>query len=304
MAETRQTTRRRQLTELLDAQFLARLDALDILSRKILQSKMQGERRSKRRGQSVEFADHRPYVAGDDVRFIDWNIYGRLGQLFVKLFLEEQDLTVNILMDVSASASLGEPTKELFMKRLTAALGYVSLVNNNRVTISSFADGITGQLANMRGRNYLAAVAEFLLDAECEGASNFDRACRELAAGGIGTGVMIVLSDFLFKENYDSGLRRLLGRHYDLYVIQVLAPGELEPEFTGDLKLLDIEDADAAEITVSSALLKYYKRNLTAYCNELKNFCSSRGGQYVLASSADAVESLVLNYLRRIRLLR
>lgn len=304
MVDTNNTTRRRQLTELLDAKFLARLDALDILSRKILRSKMQGERRSKRRGQSVEFADHRPYVVGDDMRFIDWNIYARLGQLFLKLFLEEQDLTVNIVMDVSASASLGEPAKELFMKRLVAALGYVSLVNNNRVTISSFAEGITGQLANMRGRNYLGAMAEFLLNAECEGSSDFDGACKQLVASRIGTGVMIVLSDFFFKENYESGLRRLLGRHYDLYVIQVLSPEELRPELTGDLKLLDIEDADAAEITVSSALLKYYKRNLSAYCNELQNFCTSRGGQYVLASSADSVESLVLNYLRRIRLLR
>ena len=304
MIDTNNTTKRRRLTELLDAEFLARLDALDILSRKILQSKMQGERRSKRRGHSVEFADHRPYVVGDDLRFVDWNIYGRLEQLFLKLFLEEQDLTVNIMMDVSASSRLGEPAKELFMKRLVAALGYVSLVNNNRVTISSFAEGITGQLANMRGRNYLAPMAEFLLSAECEGPSDFDSACRHLAAGRIGTGVMVVLSDFLFKENYDSGLGRLLGRHYDLYVIQVLAPDELNPELSGDLKLIDIEDADDAEITVSSALLKYYQRNLSAYCSELKNYCSSRGGHYVLASSADSVESLVLNYLRRIRLLR
>ena len=294
----------RRLTDLLDPAFMNRLDSLDVLSRKILQGKLQGERRSKRRGQSVEFADHRPYVVGDDLRFVDWNIYGRLDQLFLKLFLEEQDMTIHIAMDTSSSMSFGQPSKDLFMKKLTAALGYVSLVNNNRVTISSFADGISGQLQNMRGRNYLAQMAEFLLTTECNGVSRFESACRQLAAGRIGTGIMIVLSDFLFKDGFDAGLRRLLGRQYDLYVIQVLCVQELSPELTGDLRLIDVEDADVAEITVSSALLKYYKRNLTGYCNELKDFCTRRGATYVLVNSADSVESLVLNYLRRIRLLR
>ena len=304
MNQTRITTHRRRLIELLEPDFMARLDSLDILSHKILQGKLQGERRSKRRGQSVEFADHRPYVAGDDLRFVDWNIYGRLDQLFLKLFMEEQDLTIHIAIDVSASSSLGEPAKELFIKKLTAALAYVSLVNNNRLTISAFSDGVKGELKNMRGRNYIGAMAEFLLTLDCEGPSSFDSSCRQLVSGRIGRGIMIVLSDFLFKEGYDTGLRRLLGRQYDLYVIQVLCPQELAPELTGDLKLLDIEDADTAEITVSTALLKYYKRNVTAYCNELKDFCTRRGAAYVLASSADSAESLTLNYLRRIRLLR
>ena len=296
--------RRKKLTDLLDPVFMSRLDTLDVMSRKILQGKLQGERRSKRRGQSVEFADHRPYVAGDDLRFVDWYAYGRLEQLFLKLYLEEQDLTVHIVVDASASMSFGEPSKELFIKKLTAALGYVSLVNNNRVTISFIADGVTTQLANMRGRNYLSNMAECLLTTDCDGTSNFDNACRQLAAGRIGSGVMVVLSDFLFKEGYDSGLRRLIGRQYDLYAIQVLCPQELTPDLSGELKLIDIEDTDVAEITVSSALSKYYKRNLTSYCNELKDFCTSRGAVYVPANSADSVESLVLNYLRRIRLLR
>jgi len=289
---------------LLDPEFMSRLDSLDVLSRKILQGKLQGERRSKRRGQSVEFADHRPYVAGDDLRFVDWNIYGRLEQLFLKLFIEEQDLTVHVVVDGSASMSVGEPSKELFIKKLAAALGYVSLVNNNRVSISVFADGVVGQLANMRGRNYLHQMADFLLTAQCDGVSQFETACRQIASGRIGCGVMIVLSDFLFKEGYDAGLRRLIGRQYDLYVIQVLSAQELSPDFAGDLKLIDIEDADVAEITVIAALVKQYKRNVTAYCNELKDFCTRRGAVYALANSGDSVESLVLNYLRRIRLLR
>jgi len=302
MATTKPTTRK--LTELLDPKFMARLDSLDLISRKILQGKLQGERRSKRRGQSVEFADHRPYVVGDDLRFVDWNIYGRLEQLFLKLFIEEQDLTIHILTDTSASMGVGEPSKDLFARRLTAALGYISLVNNNRLTVSLFGDGMRLQLANMRGRNYLPQMAELLLTTECDGFSDFEKACRDAAAGRIGVGVTIVISDFLFKQGYDAALRRLIGGRYDLYVIQVLSPQEISPDLAGDLKLLDVEDADAAEITVSSALLKYYKRNLAAYCDELKDFCTNRGASYVRANSADSVELLVLNYLRRVRLLR
>jgi uncharacterized protein (DUF58 family) len=302
MVTSRSTTRK--LTELLDPKFMARLDSLDVLSRKILQGKLQGERRSKRRGQSVEFADHRAYVVGDDLRFVDWNVYGRLEQLFLKLFLEEQDLTIHILADTSASMNVGEPSKDLFARRLAAALGYISVVNNNRLTLSLFGDGLRTQLANVRGRGYLSQMAELLLTSECDGFSDFEKACREVVTGRIGSGVTIVISDFLFKQGYESGLRRLLGARYDLYVIQVLAPQEIAPELAGDLKLLDIEDADAAEITVSSALLKYYKRNLAAYCDELKNFCTNRGAVYVQANSADSIEALVLNYLRRIHLLR
>ena len=289
---------RRHLRELLDSKFLAKLDALDILSRKILQGKLQGERRSKRRGQSVEFADHRPYVVGDDLRFVDWNIYARLDQLFLKLFLEEQDLTVHILLDASASVAQGQPSKELWIKKLAAALAYIALVNNNRVTISSFAQGLLGQLPNMRGRNYLPQMAEFLLTTSSEGSSHFEMACRQLLGGRIGSGVMVVLSDFLFKEGFEAGLRRLISRNYDLHVIQILSPQEISPELSGDLKLVDVEDADVAEVTISGALLKYYKRNMSAYCNELKQFCTQRGAMYTLTDSAQSVETLVLNYLR------
>ena len=304
MTETQRTSSRRGLTELLDSKFLARLDALDILSRKIFQGKLQGERRSKRRGQSVEFADHRPYVVGDDLRFVDWNIYGRLDQLFLKLFLEEQDLSVHILFDASASIAQGEPSKESAVKKMAAALTYIALVNNNRATLSCFADGLVGQLPHMRGRNYLPQMAELLLTTSSEGSSHFEKAARQLVGGRIGSGVMIVLSDFLFKEGFEAGLRRLISKNYDLYVIQVLSPQEILPEISGDLKLVDVEDADVAEVTISAALLKYYKRNMSAYCNELKEFCTQRGATYSLMNSSQSVEMFVLNYLRRRGLLK
>src|SRR5579871_4987583 len=127
---------------LLEPTFMARLDQLDVMSRKLLAGKMKGERRSKRRGQSVEFADYRNYVVGDDLRFIDWNIYARLDRLFLKLFLEEEDLSLYVLIDVSKSCDYGEPNKAQYMKQVAAALGYIGLVNYNRVSICGMAQGI------------------------------------------------------------------------------------------------------------------------------------------------------------------
>ncbi len=290
------------IARLLDTEFMSRLDNLDVFSRKVLQGKLQGERRSKCRGQSVEFADHRPYVVGDDLRFIDWNIYARLDQMFLKLFMEEQDLTVHVAVDLSASMGMGEPSKELFAKKLTAALGYISLVNNNRLTISGFSDGIRGQVANMRGRGDVFRMAEFLLANKCVGDTDFENACKQIAASRMGSGIMIIISDMLFKEGYEDGLRRLLGNKYELYILQVLSPQELDPDITGDLKLVDVEDNDVAEITMSAALKKYYKKNVAAYCNDIKSFCIRRGMTYMMVNSADPVENLVLNYMRRIQL--
>src|SRR5256885_13998541 len=125
---------------LLSSEFMARLDQLDVISRKLLAGKMKGERRSKRRGQSVEFADYRNYVIGDDLRFIDWNIYARLERLFLKLFLEEEDLAMYIIIDVTKSCDYGDPNKAMYLKRVAAALAYIGLVNYNRAVISAIAD--------------------------------------------------------------------------------------------------------------------------------------------------------------------
>jgi hypothetical protein len=163
---------------------------------------------------------------------------------------------------------------------------------------------VVAQLPNIRGRAYLPQVAEMLMATSPQGATDFDRACKQVAAARRGTGITIVLSDFLFKAGYEQGFRRLIGRQYDVYAVQVFAPQELDPPLTGDLRLVDIEDADMAEVTISSALLKFYKRNLAAYCNELRAFLTARGATHVLTNSGEQVESLVLNYMRRIGLLR
>jgi len=301
---TEQQSRPQTLRDLLDPELMAKLDRLDVFSRKIFLGKLRGERRSKRRGRSVEFADYRNYVVGDDLRFIDWNIYGRLDRLFLKLFLEEEDLSVHVIFDASASMAEGDPPKDIAAKRLAAALGYIGLVNNNRLTVSAFSEGIVAQKSNLRGRHRVATMAELLLSSQPEGFTEFERSARQIALTRQGKGVAILISDFLMKEGYERGLRYLIGRSYDLYVVQILSPQELDPTISGDLRLVDIEDNDTAEVTISAPLLKRYKATVAAYCNEMREFCTKRGVTYLCASSATAVETLVLDYLRRRGLLR
>lgn len=325
-----------RIDELLSPQLIARLSALDLTSKKILAGKLKGERRSKRRGQSIEFADHRQYVVGDDLRHIDWNIYGRLDRLFLKLFLEEEDLALHIVLDASASSDAGSPSKYVFMQQLALALAYVGLVNLHRVTISVIAGAQVStspdpddahastpsapgaapnspaavqHLRDLRGRRRLHDLARFLLGIVPAGGgvasgSSFTDAATRIALTRRGKGVMLVLSDFFIKEGYDTGLRLLLGRGYDVYAVQVLSPQEIEPDLGGDLRLRDAEDGDVAEVTISAPLLKKYKQNLTAYVNRLRDFCARRDIVHLMLPSSTPVDTAVLDYLRRLGLVR
>src|SRR5688500_6244237 len=263
---------------LLDPQFMARLDQLDVMSRKMLAGKMKGERRSKRRGQSVEFADFRNYVVGDDLRFIDWNIYARLDRLFLKLFLEEEDLALYVLLDVSKSCDYGNPNKAQYLKQVAAALGYIGLVNYNRVTVAAMADGIVAETGAMRGRRRVSQMIDFIQKLQPSGSSHFADSCRRFALQHRQKGVCVVLSDFFVKEGFETGLRYVAGGKYDLFAVQVLSPQEVEPDLQGDLKLRDMVDDDMAEVSITQPLVKQYKANLNAYCLGLKDYVTRGGG--------------------------
>jgi len=290
--------------DLLDPDFIARLERLEIVSRKIFQGKMRGERRSKRRGESVEFADYRNYVVGDDLRFLDWNIYARLDRLFVKLFLEEEDLHVNVLLDTSASMDWGKPSKSRYARQIAAALAYIGLSNNDRVSLYACADGLRYELAGLRGKRLLPRMLDFLTNVECAGISDMGRACRQFALRHPQPGILLVLGDFLDKGGYEQGLRMLLGRKFDVYCIQILSPEEIEPTLTGELRLTDVEDEDVAEVSISRALINRYKHNLKAYCAALREFCARRGITYAFSSTDVPFDQLVMTYLRRRGLLK
>lgn len=290
-------------TTILPPELAAKVGPLDLTSRKVFFGKLKGERRSKKRGESVEFADHRSYVSGDDLRHVDWNIFARLDSLFMKLFLEEEDLSLHIVLDASASSDTGgKDNKFVFMQRAAMAMAYVGLVNLNRVAVSVMGEAegsIVASLRDLRGRRRTREVANFLCNIEPKGAFNFSQAAERILHARRGKGVMLVFSDFFYKDGYEQGLRMLVGRGYDVFVIQVLSPQEIDPPITGDLRLKDVEDADTAEVTISAPLLKKYKANLEAYCGALQSFCSQREMTFISVRSDTPVEVLLLDYLRK-----
>ncbi|CAG0967191.1 hypothetical protein PHYC_01048 [Phycisphaerales bacterium] len=312
----------RTLEELLPRELAARLDRLDLLSRKILSGKLPGERRSKRRGQSVEFDDFRDYSPGDDLRHIDWNVYARLDRIFIKLFRAEEDLALNLVVDASASMDVGRPSKLVYAHRLAFALAYVGLVNQNRVAMSVFGRAGPRQLAPVRGRTSVQRLAAFLLESlnprdgssalEAESGAAFASAMRQLATVRPARGIMVLLSDFLYDAA--PGLNYLApaaaAGTLDAYAVQLLAPGEIDPTgeaprgLLGDLRLTDVETAQAAEVTVTPQTIEKYRENLRGHNERLKRECFSRGVAHLIVPTDTPVEQLVTNTLRRGGLLR
>lgn len=311
---------------------MAALDRLDVRSRKVFAGKMAGERRSKQRGRGVEFADYREYAPGDDLRFIDWNVFARLDRMFIKMFLEEQDMALHVAVDASASMEAGSPgaaagkgalTKLIFAQRMAMALAYVGLVNRNRVSLSVFGDGEVRRLPELRGRHHVQRAARFLIDevrpteARTGGGPGFNESLRTIALARRGKGVMVVLSDFLVREGCEQGLTALgagLGREagagaaFDTYCLQILSPGELDPAsdgagaesgVVGDVRFTDVESGESREVTVTAALLKQYKANLDRFLAGLSSFCASRGMTHVVIRSDSDVEDALLDTLRR-----
>ena len=289
---------RRGKTPLLDPEFLNKLEQLELVSRKIFVGRMKGERKSKKRGSSVEFADHRNYSVGDDLRHIDWNVYGRLDKLFLKLFLEEEDLHFYTLLDTSLSMDFGEPTKLQYGKQVAAALSFVGLVNHDRVMLDTFSSGLDKGMPSIRGRSQMYRVVQYLDALEASGGSNLAAASKAFAIKHSGKGVVVVISDFLDKAGYEDALRYLVARNMDIYVIHVLSHEEVNPELTGDLRLIDAEDDDVAEITVSAPLLQRYKNTLNAFVGGLKDWCIKRGITYIFTTNQNPFDKLILNYLR------
>jgi uncharacterized protein (DUF58 family) len=293
-----------QTPTLLEPQFLHRLEQLELVSRKIFLGLMKGERRSKRKGQSVEFADYRNYVKGDDLRFLDWNLYARLDRLFIRLFMEEEDLHFYVLIDNSLSMDFGTPSKLHYAKQVAAALGFIGLVNQDRVVIEAFNDRLTQSMPAARGRKSLWRVLDFLQKVQPAGPSDLRQSLRSFSIKSSGKGIVVLLSDFMDKGGYEDALRYLVARQFDVYVIQVLSHEEIEPEIVGDLKLVDVEDSDEAEITVTSPLIAQYKKNLAAFRGTLNDFCVRRGITYLFTSNQVPFDRLVLNYLRQRGLVR
>ncbi len=279
---------------------MRKLEKLTLVSRKIFRGRMKGERRSRKRGYSSEFADYRNYVEGDDLRHIDWNIYGRLDKLFLKLFLEEEDLHVHVLLDASRSMDFGSPHKLEYAKKIAAAVTYIGLSNLDRVQAHAFSGGIRKSTPALRGKRSSRKLFDFFESLKPDGATGLHETCKTFSqTASFGKGIVVLISDFLDPEGYEEALKRLLGNKLDVYAVQILAPEEIDPEVKGDLKLVDAEDGAFQEITVSQPLLKQYKKTLENYCGGIKDFCTRRGASYVFGSTAQPFDQLILTALRR-----
>jgi uncharacterized protein (DUF58 family) len=259
---------------------------------------MKGERRSRRKGQSVEFADFRNYVPGDDLRLIDWNLYARLDHLFLKLFQEEEDLHFYALIDASESMNFGDPTKLHVAKQLAAALGYVGLCRADRVRVSAL--GPPGRHAPvLRGRASLWKMLTYLDELDSgHNVSLFD-GVKEFSVRSAGAGVVVLISDLMDKSGFESALRMLVGRRMDVFLMHVLSPEEIDPPLRGDRKLIDVEDGDEAEVTINAQLLGRYKQTVQSFIDNVKSFCNRRSIVYLPVRTDQSVEGIVTRYLRK-----
>lgn len=289
---------------LLSPELLAQLERLELVSRKIFRGRLKGERRSMRKGQSVEFADFRSYVPGDDLRFIDWNTYARLDRLFLKMFFEEEDLHFYALIDASPSMSFGSPSKLQYAKQLAAALGFIGLIRSDRVRIETLGQPSARQAPVFRGRQSVWRMQNYLNGIQPDESGALAQGVKNFCIRNSGKGIVVLISDLMDKQGYEAALKYLLSRRMDVYVIQVLSQEEIEPPIKGDLRLVDCEDADVAEISISAPLLKRYQKTLAAFVEGAREFCARRGMNYLLANNQVPVDQLVSGYLRKRGLVR
>ena len=286
-----------------DEAFLRQLERLLVLMRSPVRGGLKGGRRSVKRGQSVEFADYRDYALGDDLRQLDWNVYARLERLFVKLFIEEEDVTVTLLVDASASMTAGHPPKLLFAKRAAAALGYIGLASEDRVTVSALTGRTSRRRAAMRGSGRVFRLLSDLSAIEpTDGPTDLLVAARHAAAQLHGKGVVILLSDLL-DPAADRVIRELAATGSELIVLHVLSPEELDPRLEGDLRLVDVETGDGVDVTVDLPTLDAYKNRLAAWKAGFADLAAKRRASYVDLPSDANLADLMFNELRRRRVL-
>lgn len=286
----------------IEPELIKMLEKLSIATKRLFPGAMKGKRRSIKRGSSVEFADYRDYQLGDDFRFIDWNIYARLDKLFLKTFVEEENIYIHLLLDVSSSMNFGNPSKLEYAKKISVALGYIGLVDLDMVVLTAFSETLNG-LRPMRGKDQIFKIIDFLnnsLMPNEKRRSLIDECLKKYAIQTPYRGIAIVISDFLVMQNvYENGLKALLDKGFDVKIIQVLSDDEIDPNLSGELKLQDAETDETKEVTITDRLLERYKKRLDAFCLNLKSFCTKNNIAYIRVSTGYPFEDFMLKELRR-----
>jgi uncharacterized protein (DUF58 family) len=283
----------------------SRFDRLSFVSRRMAQAGLGGEHRSRRRAPSTEFTDYRPYQPGDDFRRVDWNVYGRLGTLQVKLTEARERLDVVLVLDCSASMACGQRDKLAFSAELVAALGYVALARSDSVRVLRLGSGGTGaMLGPLRGRARVAELVRFLAQTESSGRVELESALAESVPSATAHRLVLIVSDLLTPAGLDGGLDALLDQRTDVVVIHVYSPEEQDPRLAGEVELIDSETGETLELGASLATLEAYRERYKRWQAEQEATCTARGLRYVRVPADRAVASVVLDDLRRGQVLR
>jgi uncharacterized protein (DUF58 family) len=291
---------------LIDGQLARRLERLTLLSRRRIISQGQGDRRSLRKGASLEFADYRHYVEGDDPARVDWNIYSRTDTLFVRLYEEEEVLNVHILIDASRSMEWGEPAKLRYARRLAAALGYVALNASNRLYMWPLNASSTS-FGPAWGRGRAGPMLAFLDDFRSLQATtplvagfgappDLEQSLNSFSSRT--AGLVVLLSDLL-SPSWERALGRLTSRSSDIVILHVLAPQELRPTLGGDVRLIDRETGASVSVTLNNDAIRLYGQRLSDWRQQVESFCARHGMSYVAIDTAIPLESMVFDVLRR-----
>jgi uncharacterized protein (DUF58 family) len=285
--------------ELFDDDFQKKLESLAIVSRRIFAGRMRAERRSKKKGSGVEFADHRDYTAGDDFRSVDWSIYQRFGKLLVRLYEEEEDLSIYFIVDASTSMSFGDGKKFDQARRLAAALAYVGLANLDRVTIVSATDAVVARMPTTRGKGRIFKVFEFLSELAPGGTTDLGDAMKTFVAQHKRRGLAVLISDLYDPAGFERGINTLRFAKFEPFVLHVVDQREARPELKGDVRLYDCETGEEREVTVTDSLLDDMAQAFNDYQKSIERFCTSRQVPYFAADVGIPFDELVLRVFRR-----
>lgn len=297
MAEARA---RKAARELFDEEFLKRLEYLHIVSRKLFAGQSRADRRSKKLGSGIEFADHRDYAPGDDFRYLDWSVFGRTEKMLVRLYEEEEDLSIYLMIDVSDSMDLdlGDGPKWAYAMRVAAALGYIGLANMDRVAVVPFASGVVGRLPPARGKGQIFKIIDFLQGTPVGGPTRLEEAAKSFVHQNRRRGLVVVVSDLYDERGWEAGLNYLRYHRFQPFVVHVWDENELRPEILGDLRLIDCETGRERDVTITRGLLEAYRKAHTELSHEAEAWCKAHLLPYFRASIQTPFDDLILRVFR------
>lgn len=284
--------------ELFDKDFLKKLEYLDLIARRLVFGRQQALRPSVKKGASIEFKDFREYTPGDDPRTVDWSVYARLGELFIKLFRQEEELDLWIMLDRSGSMDFGEPNKFDHARRLAAALAYIGMSNMDSASVIPVGAELDQGRERLRGRGQIFGLLEFLTGLRAAGRTDLPAVTRSYVSRVRRPSLVVIISDFYGLSHAQRAIDQLRFFKHEIYVIQVASPWELDPPIRGELRLVDAESSAHQDLTITDSLLRRYKRAFDGFSTDLRRYGMRYSIGYSLAHSDAPFEEFLLQVLQ------